>query len=73
MNRFPGLIILCFLFAISTFPGTGYQWAAKIYPSYSEDFSDYSSFPSTCFEDTFQDIDGRLWLIPCASAGRGLS
>ncbi|MCB0563494.1 MAG: response regulator [Phaeodactylibacter sp.] len=68
MNRFPGLIILCFLFAASPFQAQDINGLPKVYPSYSEDFSDYSSFPSTCFERAFQDIDGRLWLIPCASA-----
>ena len=40
----------------------------KLFPAYSEDFSNYSSFPSTCFQNCFQDQDGRLWLIPCLSA-----
>ena len=37
----------------------------KLFPSYVEDLSDYSSYPSICFEDSHVDKNGKLWLIPC--------
>lgn len=39
----------------------------KLVPSYSEDFSDYHSFPSICFEEVFFDARGKMWLLPCST------
>jgi len=41
----------------------------RLSPSYSEDFSDYNSFPSMCISDVHFDNNGKLWLQVC-SAGR---
>ena len=40
----------------------------KLLPSYSEDFSDYKSYPSMCFEDVFIDEQGKMWLQTCGTA-----
>ncbi len=40
----------------------------KLVPSYTEDFANYRSYSSMCFEDSFLDKQGRLWLMPCTSA-----
>ena len=37
----------------------------KYFPSYSNDFSDYRTFPSSCMEDAFWDRHGKLWLKTC--------
>lgn len=39
----------------------------RLLPSYSDDFSDYNTFPSLCFEDAYQDLHGRLWLKTCGA------
>ncbi|MCB9283902.1 MAG: response regulator [Lewinellaceae bacterium] len=62
------LTILLFLSAVLSIQAQDINGLPKLYPAYSEDFSNYSSFPSTCFQNCFQDQDGRLWLIPCLSA-----
>ena len=47
----------------------------KLVPSYTEDFANYRSYSSMCFEDSFLDQQGRLWLMPCsfARANTGLA
>lgn len=67
MNRRRSLIILCFLLVVSIVQAQDFDNLPKVYPSYSEDFSAYSTFPSICFERAIQDKYGRLWLLPCAN------
>ena len=61
------IIFLSFVFPIKV-------WAQelvdlpKITPSYSENFQDYKSYPSMCFENAYKDRNGRLWLKTCGSA-----
>ncbi len=42
----------------------------KVIPSYSEDFSDYKSYPSMCIEDAYYDDNGKLWLSTCGSTSQ---
>ena len=44
----------------------------KITPSYSEDFIDYKSNPSMCFNNALFDGSGRMWLTPCTGTLTGL-
>ena len=56
--------LLC-LFSLITTKAQEPMSLPKLYPSYVEDFSDYNSFPSLCFEKAFWDDNGKLWLLPC--------
>ncbi len=39
----------------------------ELSPSSVQNFSNYSSFPSLCFEDAWEDQSGRLWLKVCGA------
>ncbi|MEM7105913.1 MAG: ATP-binding protein [Bacteroidota bacterium] len=58
------LLLIVASLSLSAQPGTPLP---KLTPSYSEDFSDYHSYPSMCFSKVFTDSKGRLWLRTCPS------
>ncbi|MCG8327032.1 MAG: ATP-binding protein [Chitinophagales bacterium] len=61
-------IVCIFLFFSLTISGIAQipdEWP-KLYSSFSEDFSDYNSFPSICFEQALWDESGKMWLVPCS-------
>lgn len=64
MNSLRSLLIYtCALaFIPSVAPGQDDPRLPELLPSYSEDFSNYSSYPSMSFADAFFDNHGRLWL-----------
>ncbi|MEO1260026.1 MAG: ATP-binding protein [Bacteroidota bacterium] len=37
----------------------------KYFPAYSNDFSDYGTFPSSCFDNAYLDRHGKLWMKTC--------
>lgn len=55
-------------FSVAIVDAQEFATLPKLVPSYTEDFTDYRSYPSMCFEDSFLDKQGRLWLMPCGSA-----
>ena len=59
------LITICMLICPLLSEGQDLADLPKLFPSYSEDFTDYKSYPSICFERAFLDDNGRLWLLPC--------
>ncbi|MCB0576510.1 MAG: hypothetical protein KDC61_18280, partial [Saprospiraceae bacterium] len=72
VRRGLGVVLLqawIFLFSLPFYAQT-ISSLPRLEPSYSEDFSDYNSYPSTCFQDAFMDQDGRLWLVVCDQASR---
>ena len=67
-------LLTCFLITIS-FRAGGQQifdGLQKLFPSYIETFNDYKSNPSMCFNKTFFDDEGRMWLTPCTGTQTGL-
>lgn len=49
-----------------------YENLPKLFPSYTETFSDYKSNPSMCFNLALFDEEGRMWLTPCTGSQTGL-
>ncbi|MEL7249830.1 MAG: hypothetical protein AAFZ63_03255 [Bacteroidota bacterium] len=52
--------LACFLvtLALPSWTQETPKWP-KIYPSYSEDFKDFKTYPTLCFKDVFLDGDGN--------------
>lgn len=69
MNSLRSLLIYtCALaFIPSAVPGQDDPRLPELLPSYSEDFSNYSSYPSMSFDNAFLDDNGKLWLKTSAS------
>ena len=40
----------------------------KLNPSYYETFEQLKSYPSMCFDNAFQDNNGKLWLTTCSGS-----
>lgn len=59
-----------FLFLASMLCAQNDAGLPQLLPSYSEDFSDYKSYPSMCFGNAFLDHNGKLWLAACGVAGQ---
>ncbi|HMQ88117.1 MAG TPA: ATP-binding protein [Flavilitoribacter sp.] len=64
MNSFRSLLLhLCvFVIVPSLAAGQNDLHLPELLPSYSEDFSEYSSYPSMSFDNAFLDDNGKLWL-----------
>ncbi len=54
------------LFVSSVASGQENARLQDVYPSYTEDFHDSKTFPAVCFNDAWQDADGRVWLKTCS-------
>lgn len=64
-------VLLCvYLVGVAGILPAQYSDLPKLYPSYVEDFQEYKSFPSVCFEDVYQDSNGRFWLANCKAANQ---
>ena len=60
--QYINLSALCLIYGTGLW---GQEAIEKVYPSYTEDFSDNNTYPAICIEDAWQDLDGRLWLRTC--------
>ena len=60
--RWLPIVVLLFLVRIAQ-P----QSIPTLLPAYSNNFNDYSTFPSICFIDVLQDSTGKLWLTTCGA------
>ncbi|MEO1258937.1 MAG: ATP-binding protein [Bacteroidota bacterium] len=65
-------IVFCvsFWILVSCMTAQSLDRLPKLLPSYSENFSDYNTFPSVCFSNAYIAQDGRLWLTTCGTAGQ---